>query len=200
MGLLSGTTSITRYKIEGKYSDSILENISSRLEKYKIKEIDGTTEQNSVGWTEFGNPFNPNFINNSVLFGNFLIFSLRIDKKTIPSKLLRKLYLEKIKNRLKEDDRGFLTKDEKEAIRNSITDNLCIKIPANPNIYDLVWNYEEKLLWFFTNIKSANQALESIFRKTFDLSLIRLFPYTMANYFLEDRIGKIDQLHHLSHK
>jgi len=35
-------------------------------------------------------------------------------------------------------------------------------------------------LYFFSTLKSANEELETLFLKTFNLSLIRLFPYTMA--------------------
>ena len=52
------------------------------------------------------------------------------------------------------------------------------RIPATPNIYDIIWNYEEGVLWFFSNLKSANEELETLFTRSFKLSLIRMFPYT----------------------
>jgi hypothetical protein len=53
-------------------------------------------------------------------------------------------------------------------------------MPATPNLYDVVWNYERQQLWFFSNLKSANEDLETLFVRSFRLSLIRLFPYTAA--------------------
>ena len=58
---------------------------------------------------------------------------------------------------------------------------LSLRIPATPNIYDLIWNYEAASLWFFTNLKGANEDLETLFSKSFNLRLIRLFPYTSAD-------------------
>ena len=57
---------------------------------------------------------------------------------------------------------------------------LSMRIPPTPNIYDLVWNYESEELWFLSNLKSANEELETLFTRSFNLKLIRLFPYTMA--------------------
>ena len=58
---------------------------------------------------------------------------------------------------------------------------LSLRIPATPSIYDLIWNYEGASLWFFTNLKGANEDLETLFLKSFHLNLIRLFPYTSAD-------------------
>jgi hypothetical protein len=55
-----------------------------------------------------------------------------------------------------------------------------MRIPATPNIYDIIWNYEAGTLWFFSNLKGANEELETLFGRSFKLNLIRLFPYSMA--------------------
>lgn len=62
-----------------------------------------------------------------------------------------------------------------------MANNLLRRIPAIPNVYDLMWNYEDASLWFFSNLKSANEELETLFIKSFGLQLIRLFPYTTAD-------------------
>jgi hypothetical protein len=77
--------------------------------------------------------------------------------------------------------RDYLSKAEKRAIKENVRNALCLKIPATPNIYDVVWNYEDASLWFFTNLKAANEELETLFSKSFHLSVIRIFPYTAAD-------------------
>jgi hypothetical protein len=54
-------------------------------------------------------------------------------------------------------------------------------VPATPNVYDLVWDMEAGVLWFFSNLKEANEELETLFSKSFRISLIRMFPYTEAD-------------------
>ena len=74
-----------------------------------------------------------------------------------------------------------MSKSEKKMIRDEVSHQLIVRVPATPNVYDLVWNIEDKVLWFFSTLKSANEELESMFARSFQLTLIRLFPFTMAD-------------------
>jgi hypothetical protein len=65
-------------------------------------------------------------------------------------------------------------------IKDHVFNLLSLRIPATPNIYDVLWNYEDASLWFFSNLKVANEKLESLFAESMKLKLIRLFPYTIA--------------------
>ena len=109
-----------------------------------------------------------------------MIFSLRIDKKNIPSKMVQKHCALTAARRLKETGRAFLSRDEERAIKDHVLSKLNRRIPATPNIHDLVWNHESQELWFFSNLKAANEALETLFFHSFNLPLLRLFPYTAA--------------------
>jgi len=86
-----------------------------------------------------------------------------------------------IAKRLQKTDRKTLSKAEKAELKDEVTRRLLMRMPATPNIYDLVWNSEGETLWFFSNLKAANEELEALFAKTFKLSMIRMFPYTMAD-------------------
>lgn len=180
MGLLSSTVSITRYKVEGKLEEPVLETIAKYLKHNAIPEIDDDISEKTVGWTSFDHPFRPNFEGSSFVIGSYLVFSMRIDKKTIPSKIIKKHYAIEMAKRLTETGRHYLSRDEKSAIKEHVTNVLSLRIPATPNIYDLIWNYEDSSLWFFSNLKSANEELETLFSRSFRLALIRLFPYTTA--------------------
>ena len=160
--------------------DPVLENIATSLKKYAISEIDNDAVEKSCGWTSFEQPYNPKFEGSSFVFGAYLVFSLRIDKKSIPSKILKKHYSIEESKRLAESGRQFISRNEKKLVKEQILHLLSMRIPATPNVYDIVWNYEEGKLWFFTNLKAANEDLEILFAESFKLSLIRFFPYTAA--------------------
>jgi hypothetical protein len=83
--------------------------------------------------------------------------------------------------RLADSGRQYLSRNEKQTIKDLVIDRLNLKIPATPNVYDIIWNYEDSFLWFFSNLKGANEELETLFLRSFDLSLIRVIPYTAAH-------------------
>jgi DNA recombination-dependent growth factor C len=144
-------------------------------------EIDDDPSEKSVGWTAHAAPFAPDFEGSNFAIGSYMVFSLRIDKKAIPAKVVRKLTDREIARRLVESGRDGLSRAEKQDIREAVLDRLATRIPATPNVYDVVWNHEAETLWFFSTQKAANEELETIFARSFGLTLIRLFPYTLAD-------------------
>jgi len=180
MGILSSSVSITQYRVEGKLSDPIIERVATGLKKYAVEDIDNDSSDKAVGWTCFYNPFSTDFNQFPFLTGTYFIFSMRIDKKTIPSKIIQKHYFLEMKKKLEISGRDFLSKSEKKEIKDHVIHLLNLRIPATPNIYDLIWNYESGTLWFLSNLKGANEELETLFTRSFNLKLLRLFPYSMA--------------------
>ncbi len=181
MGLLSSRTSITSYTVEGTLPKPITETVRNALNKNVIAAIDDKPAEKAVGWTSFDTPFSPRFSGDAIMVGTDFIFSLRIDKKSIPPKVIRKYCEERARKRLEKTGQKILSKNEKKEIKERVSQELILRVPATPRTYDLVWNYEAGRLWFFSNLKGANEELETLFLKSFSLRLIRMFPYTIAN-------------------
>jgi len=181
MGLLSPSVSVTRYKVKGRIQNPVIENIISGLKKNVIQDIDGEDANMVVGWTDFDDPFQPKFESSSLIVGPYLIFSMRMDKKSIPAKVVQKNYAIESARRLSQNSKAFLSRNEKKEIKEQIIRKLTLRIPATPNVYDAVWSHEQESVWLFTHLKTASEAFETLFLKTFNLSLIRLFPFTMAD-------------------
>ncbi|MGD8764538.1 MAG: recombination-associated protein RdgC [Desulfobacteraceae bacterium] len=180
MGILSSSVSITRYQVKGNLNAPILEAVANGLKKNAISEIDGDVSEKTVGWTSFHNPFHPDFSDSSFVYGNYFVFSLRIDKKSMSPQLIKKHFAMESARHLASSGRQFLSRNEKKVLKDKVIQKLSVRIPATPSIYDTIWNYEESCLWFFSNLKAANEALENIFSHSFQLTLLRLFPYTDA--------------------
>ena len=181
MSLLSSLISITRYKIEGRLKVPVLETVAAGLKKNAISEIDDHSSEKAVGWTSFRKPYQPNFNGSDFVYGNYLVFSLRVDRKSISPKLVKKYFMIESEQRLADSGRQHLSRSEKQIIKDQVIERLNIKIPATPHVYDLIWNFEDSLLWFFSNLKASNEELETLFLRSFDLRLIRMFPYTAAH-------------------
>ncbi len=179
MGLISSTHSVTRYHIDGKIEGSINEKVREGLIKYSIPKIENEYDEISAGWTPLESPYNPDFESFSFLFGTYFVFSLRVDKKSIPAKLIQKYIAMEIEKKKEKSGRDFISKNEKSELKEHVIDILMHKIPAVPNLYDVLWDYEEKNLYLYTTQKAANEFFETIFLKSFKLKPIRLFPYTL---------------------
>lgn len=180
MGILSSSVSITRYQVNGKLKGPITDCVLNGLKKNVIQEIDQTAIDKSVGWTSTHQPFMPDFEGSSFILGAYIIFSLRVDQKKVPTKVVQKYTALEIIKKSSKTGRNFISRDERRIIKDHVMSILYKQTPATPSIFDLVWNYEEGWLWFFSNLKGANEVLESHFLKSFELTLVRLFPYTSA--------------------
>ena len=198
MSIFSSSVSVTRYKVDGKLKAPILETVANGLKKNVIAEIDEDVSEKAVGWTSFHKPYHPDFYGSSFVYGSHLVFSLRIDKKNISAKVLKKYFMIESSRLLAKTGREFLSRNEKKVLKNQIIDRLSLRIPATPNLYDVIWNYEKSMLWFFSNLKAANEELETLFRNSFDLALIRLFPFTTADLILGLSDSERDILSNLS--
>lgn len=195
MGLLSTTTSLTRYRVEGHLEEPIIDGVYSGLKEHCIADIDENPSDQAAGWVTFQNPFQRSFDNANIVMGTDFVFALRIDKKSIPAKMVQKHIAIESESRMKVTGRDFLSPDEKLAIKDHVLNRLHLKMPSTPSVYDVVWQYEKKEVWFFSNLKGANEELETLFIKSFGLSLTRCIPYTMAAL---DKHMTSDQLDALS--
>ena len=180
MGLISSTHSMSRYHIDGKFDTAVMDEVRKGLIENAIPKQENMYEELSAGWTPYESPYNPDFEKFSFIFGTYFVFSLRIDKKSIPMKLVQKEMALGIEKKKEESGRDFLSKNEKSELKETILDVLMHKIPSIPNIYDVLWSYEDKNLFLFTTQKAANELFETIFLNSFGLKPIRLFPYTIT--------------------
>ncbi|MBF0302296.1 MAG: recombination-associated protein RdgC [Desulfamplus sp.] len=179
MGLLSSSVSVARYRVDGKIEENVMETIHAGLKQNAITTIEDEYAEITMGWTPFESNFNPDFEKFTFTFGDFFLFSLRIDKKSVPSKIIQKHISIEVQRKLKEEGRQFLSKNEKTEIKENVTDKLMRQMPSTPNIYDVLWNHEAQQVLFFSTQKAANEELETMFTKSFKLRLIRLFPFTI---------------------
>jgi len=199
MSIFSSSVSITRYNVIGKVQSPVIETIANGLTRFAIQDIDGEQAEKQAGWTSFHDPYRPEFGDSSFLIGSYLVFSMRLDKKSVPPKVVKKYYAMEMADTLVKTGREYLSRNEKKAMKDHIIDSLNLRIPATPHIYDVVWHLEESWLWFFSNLKAANEELETLFHNSFNLRLIRIFPYTSANLTAGVSQSEKDLLPKLSH-
>ena len=198
MGLLSATNTITRYKIDGQVQMPLMETVTAGLKKFAISELEDEASDKTVGWADFEEPYQPGFDGRKIAFGSYLAFSMRVDKKNIPNKIVKKYCAIEMAKKLSQSDKEFLSANEKKMIKDHVINVLSLRIPATPNVYDILWKIEADELWFFSALKGANEEFESLFARSFGTPIIRLFPYTMAELMSQFSDRERDMIKNLS--
>ncbi len=198
MGVAASNIAITTYRVTSEPEEGIIERVQEGLTRYTIIDIDGETLDKSIGWTSIDQPLTPDFSGSSFLVGSLFVFALRIDKKVISPKIIARQIQKETARKIRETGREFLGKGEKKALRDAVIADLNRRIPATPRTTDVVWNYEERLVFFFSNQKTANEEFETLFTKSFDMNVIRIFPYTFAVELAGLTDTEIDRLHGLT--
>lgn len=179
MGLISGPITTTRYKLGAELSD---ERIIDGIKKFRFPEIDDPFAEYISGWTSAENNFLPDFekLSNPLLSYAYIVLSLRIDKKIIPASVIKKNVVLESARRLKESGKKFLSKAEQKEIKEQVTNLLAGKMPLKPEIHDVLINLDDGTVTIFSGSKSVCDEFETLFAKSFGVSLIRLFPFTLA--------------------
>lgn len=184
MPILSSTQTINRYHVSDPCpdnSESVAEMIRSGLISNAMPKVKDDYSEIVVGWVPYDGPYDPDFEKYDFRFGIHMVFSLRIDKKTIPAKTIEEQMSIAIQKKLQETDRDFISKNEKAELKELILDKLMFQVPFVPSIYDVVWDYDSKSIWFLSTQKSANELFENLFLRSFKLKLHQIFPYTLAD-------------------
>ncbi|MDY0131743.1 MAG: recombination-associated protein RdgC [Desulforegulaceae bacterium] len=182
MGLLTSSSSFLRYKIDDDQKLSS-EKIRICLKENQFPEFAESEMTESIaGWVSYENHFDTDFEFDPIKYGNYFVFCLRIDKKSIPKKIIDKHLAIESKKIMKEANKDYLSKNEKSKLKEDIILRLSLQMPSIPDIYDILWIPEKNEIIFFTTQKTINEIFETLFRQTFKTSIIRLFPYTKVYF------------------
>ena len=89
MGLLKGTLTFSRYRLIGDLPDQFSERIDQQIRKFAFQNLKKSAEEKILGWTSLENVLDTDFQYSSYAWGDYLIFSLRIDRWMVPDSLLK---------------------------------------------------------------------------------------------------------------
>jgi hypothetical protein len=185
MGLLNGTASFVRFSVEGSLPENLWDYIAERVSLFSFKDIDDTSDENSLGWVSVYSMFDSEFKYASYASGNFVTLSLRFDERKVSPAILKKFVLKEEERIKKEKQIPKIGRTHRVEIRERIKSELMHKAIPLPAVFDLSWNLTNSTLLFFTTNQKAHSLLEDHFKKTFGLTLIQQVPYVTAENLLD---------------
>lgn len=177
MGLLKGTLTFSRYRLQESLPGNFQEFIRRQIKRFAFRELSMGSEEQSSGWTSLENPLDSQFEYANYAVGDYLIFSFRLDRKKVPPSLMKIKYLEAEKKALGAKAKKFLSRGEKEELKERTHLELLGKTYPVPSFFDVCWSLSGGWVIFGSLSPKATEEFEKLFKKSFNLTLSPLVPW-----------------------
>jgi recombination associated protein RdgC len=176
MGLLKGSFSFTRFHVDGQLPQAFLNFVNNRIKANSFRETPKSTEEKRLGWVSAIDVLDADFAQANYALGDYLIFSLRIDRKMIPPKLMKIKVMEEERSFLAQSGKKYINKQAAAGIKDKIRLDLLTKLDPIPSFYDVCWAIGQNTIYFSSLSDKVADDFVDLFKKTFSLNLTRLTP------------------------
>lgn len=193
MPLVKGVLSARRMKTSTDLPVGFETLYSKRLREFAFKEplVDPGIEP-VEGWVEISNLLGTEFENSTDWFDRpWAFFSLRVDKKTIPAKLIKAKVKEAVFAWRKEHDRMRCPAAVKAEIKEAIVDEWLKKTTARPKTTEIAWNTNTGLVYIGTLSEGSIERIRKRFFQTFGLTLKVWSPLDDLGYLEASRVQNV---------
>lgn len=190
MGILANTVSVCHFKVLGELpKEELGDFVLKQLAANRFNPIDQGSEELSLGWVHLDDPKSSDFASAATCCrDHYFIFTLRRDKRAVPSAIL-KAHLEKAQDEFLAENPGFtkVPKQRKEDLKEAVHAMLLSQTLPTPATYDAVWDTQSGTLTFSSLSPKVIELFEDHFKKTFEgLRLAAFHPYARAESVLDE--------------
>lgn len=193
MAILKGKLTVRRYRVAGEIPEGFRESYQESLQSYAFREsADPRRTAEVLGWVEIHNLLDTSFQDfNRWLYDRFLVFALRVDKRSVPAKLFQ-AHLEKreqawCQEQSKQRCPAAVRKELKELLEYEMLAKTLPKVA----VYEACWNIIEGRLLFHNLSDAVNDRFRKLFFQTFGL---KLFPEEPLDLLGEAELGLAESL------
>ncbi len=195
MGLSAGSSSFTRFSVEGEAPENFWDFVAERVTAHSFQDIDDTIDEYSIGWVSVTDMFDSEFAYSSYAAGDYVVLSMRIDERRVSPAVLKKFAMKEEARMKKEQEIPKLSRNVRLEIKERIRAELVRKSAPIPAIYDLCWSLNDNTLLFFSTSRKALALLEDLFKDTFELSLVQQIPWNSGLHLVDESdLGRLDDL------
>ncbi len=177
MGLLKGNFTFMRFNVEGQLPQAFLNFVNERIRAHAFRETTKSTEEKQLGWVSLIDVLDTDFKKADYALGDYLIFCLRIDRRSIPPKLMKLKLMTEERNYLAQSaGSGRINKQTATAIKDKVKLELMTKLDPVPSFYDVCWAIGQNKIYFSSLADTVADEFVDLFKKTFSLNLKRILP------------------------
>ena len=179
MSLIKGSVSLTRYTVLDQPPDVTDEFISQHLRNNAFMDIEGTTEEESVGWVEVLDPLQVVFEPVSFRFGPAVAMTLRVDTRKVSAKTVNR-YFALAEMQAEAAGQKPRTADERRTLKLKVRQDLLMRTPINTDVFEVVWMPGEAEVWLTAVSSKMRERFEDLWRQTFKMGLLMKIPWVLA--------------------
>ena len=176
MGLLKGSFTFARFHVDGQLPQAFLNFVNSQIKANSFRNVPKSTEEKRLGWVSLTDILDTDFENSNYALGDYLIFSLRIDCKLIPPKLMKIKLMEEERRFLVQSGKNRINKQMASGIKDKVKLELLTKLDAIPSFYDVCWAVGKNTIYFSSLADKVTDDFVDLFKKTFSSNLRRFSP------------------------
>jgi recombination associated protein RdgC len=167
MGILKGALTFSRYAVSTDLPERFLEFAHQRLVQGAFSGLQTTQRQKTMGWVGLEDILDTGFTQGRHVKGDYLLFSLRVDRKAVPASLLKVEAMTAERQYLQETGKDRLYREQKQDIRDRIQLSLLEQSLAVPTFYDICWSLSGKWLIFTSLAENACMDFQEMFKESF---------------------------------
>lgn len=191
MGFLSPSSSVCYFQVSGTIDNNKLTALPEKLAEEGFQSIENSADELATGWVEPNDYDASEFADPSSCWRDHtLCFTLRQDRRRIPSALLkRQITILSDQFLAEKQELNFVPKAEKEQIRDRARSMLLVKTLPTPSFIDVIWDTEKQLIRFCSLGQSAIDSFQGLFHQTFPgLRLQLLHPLARSLQVLPEQM------------
>ena len=179
MGLLKGSVTFSRFSVTSEEGGMQAESFDRQIKEFAFRDFFPVEAEKNLGWTCIEDVLDTGFAYARYAIGDYRLFVLRIDRRLVPAALMKIRCLEETRRFLAENKIKKLYRDQREAICESVRQELLGSAQPVPSFFEVCWSGSGSVL--FTNLTpKIIQEFLDLFRQSFGLVLQPHQPWDPA--------------------
>jgi DNA recombination-dependent growth factor C len=179
MPILRGAVTFARFKVEG-LDKRDNHWIAKNLKAHPFEPIRKSSEdERSQGFVELENRDAAEFATGDLHFGEWALFSFRVDTLKVPGGLLRD-ELEKWLRTYEAEHTKPASRREKNDARAKLKQALRQKLEPRSKVFDVSWNLKKGELQVWAASRKSVEEVQTALEKAFDVQTTAMAPATAA--------------------
>ncbi|MCO4744103.1 MAG: recombination-associated protein RdgC [Proteobacteria bacterium] len=190
MAILSGALTVRRFRVLGDVPDGFRDSYRDRLNEYGFKEpAVETGKEATEGWCQTQSLLDVEFDDfDRWLHMPYATFALRVDKKTLPAKLLTATVKKKCEAWCAERGVERCPASVKSEIKDALEAEWLKRTLPRVAVTECVWSIQDEYLLLHSLSEGTTERFRKRFFQTFGLKLIPWSPLDWTDGAVADRL------------